>query len=308
MKVLIFSDLHIDDYQRFSIDGSRLYNTVNVVKDVFEIAHKNNINTIIFAGDLFDKPKVIKTFPFVLTVGIFKEMFEKYPNIKVLAIDGNHDLSSKNLSDNDLSITPLFALDMVFKNFVLVNNAVIRIEGNDFVFIPYYNYSDDFFTQLTKMDYNGKKNYLVIHQTPKHSNKMIPFDFDAEVFEDTFDYVFCGHIHKQEQVTPNFLIIGSPLHKDISDFGLDKGVIIFDTDTNKWENVYLDYPKFQYSTDYEKETVVDNVFIMPKIEKKVSTKSKVLGYNMQHDELIKVYIEKVLELPLEYYEIAKTLI
>jgi len=82
---------------------------------------------------------------------------------------------------------------------------------------------------------------LLIHQTPEHSNPMIPFDVQPEEFGCR---VFCGHIHRYEDMG-NLVIIGSPLHRDLEDVGQDKGFLVYDLNADTYDRVLLDYPKFE---------------------------------------------------------------
>ena len=41
-------------------------------------------------------------------------------------------------------------------------------------------------------------------------------------------------------------MVGSPLHRDAGDLGQDKGFLVFDTDSNTFERVILDYPVFDH--------------------------------------------------------------
>lgn len=250
MKFAVISDIHIHNYKKFDENGSRLFNCLRVIEDVFVYANTHSMKYILISGDLYDQQKSLPTVVVNATIHTFKLLFSKYPNIEVIAISGNHDQSSKNLID-DPAITALSHLDVLFDRFHLIDNSSYIIEKNaeliEILGIPYYSHKEHFLSKIDNQPVRNKS-YLMIHQTPKHSNPMIPHDFIGDEFPN-FDYVFCGHIHRHEQISNNVVLVGSPLHRDLGDEGQEKGFLVFDTDNNSYERVILSYPKIKLSND-----------------------------------------------------------
>jgi len=86
----------------------------------------------------------------------------------------------------------------------------------------------------------------MIHQTPNNiSDTTIPADTDPDdpVYS-YYDMVLCGHIHQRQRLAPNFVVVGSPLHRDQGDVGEEKGLLIYDTDDQSIKFFPLDYPRF----------------------------------------------------------------
>ncbi len=234
--MVIFTDLHIHNYQKFSNNSSRLNNCLDVLSEMFKIANKNNL-PILFVGDLFDKQVLLPVEVINKTIEHFADLFDKFPNTKFYAISGNHDQASKNTIAKP-AITALSSLDRVFENFILIDNETVKINNYVVHGIPYYEYIEDFYEKLS----NVKADILLIHQAPNGiSDKYIHTNMDIS-FAKNFKLVLCGHIHKAEKLKDNFIVLGSPLHKDLSDEGQIKGYYIFD-DYNM--TFYpLDYPMF----------------------------------------------------------------
>jgi DNA repair exonuclease SbcCD nuclease subunit len=276
---------------------------------MFEAADALGIQLILFAGDLYDQQKSLPTEVVNQTISTFRELFSKYPNIHFVAISGNHDHNSKNTS-NLKAETGLTHLATIFDNFLLIDNDYIdtgeniRIHG-----IPYYSHKAHYDLALEgcRMNLNTKTNLLLIHQTPRHSNPMIPSDVDPTQYGD-FDFVFCGHIHKRERVAENFVVVGSPLHRDLGDEGETKGFLIFDTHENDYEFIYLDYPRFERVKLNDTPTSVDN-YIIPLIELEEHDSDIDISINDSHNDSLRYYLDAVKPDDSEiYFEIGKSLL
>ena len=315
-KVIIFSDLHIHDYQNFNKDGQRLTNCLRVLEDLFEFANKYGINTILFGGDLFDTPKVLLTSVMNESVKTFIKLFETYPDIKFYAITGNHDQNRKNLIDRPADASNQYLASIFPDNFILFDNKSISLGDDIYISgIPYYehpeHYSQCLDATLERLNTRDRKlggeykDYLFIHQTPHGlGNEMIPTDTNPkdERYK-RFEHVFCGHIHARQDLTDHFTVIGSPIHRDMGDVGENKGFIVMNL--AKPENGYKffelkDYPKFQQRFDDEEEfeNEEDNfVIVKPKVLHVITNSDapEVEKFNtsLENAELLRNYWEAV---------------
>lgn len=255
----LFSDVQIHNYKQFAKGNDRLFHTLDVLDRVWEYAYQVESNFILFSGDWFDSQGSLPTIVVNETIAKLQELREKYPKIICIAITGNHDQASKNLLHSP-AVSALRHLERVLpKNFMCIDNSVVEIPNSDIVVfgIPYYEYPEHFRKMLEKQskeashsDFKGKKKLLMIHQTPTGlGNPNIPFDTDVnDPLYDVFDAVYDGHIHKRQQITPKFLVVGSPLHRTLEDEGQEKGFIgIHTDDITKWDLVSTRglYPEFQ---------------------------------------------------------------
>lgn len=233
MKVLLFSDLHIHDYKSYSKNTDRLENCLKVLDDMESFCLHHNIDTVFFAGDLFDTFQVLMSSVVNETVKRFKDIFDRNENLKIYAISGNHDQGNKNLIGHEAN-SSIEYLNTVFPdNFIIVDNETVNFDnGFSLTGIPYYEYSEHFDKKLDeavdRVEAGSNCNYLMIHQTPKGiGNDMIPVDcVPRDKRFAKFDRVFCGHIHAKQELTDNFLVVGSPIHRDLGDKGQEKGFYV----------------------------------------------------------------------------------
>lgn len=293
MKYAVFSDLHINSYKKYDSNGSRMFNCLSALEDIFRISHIRGITKILFAGDFFDQQKALSIEVIVATTYTLKTVFEKYPKIKLVMISGNHDQSEKNTLDNE-ALNSIIYLDLIFPNIELIDNSAISLSENVVVYgIPYYSYKEHFYAMYNALDLDAAKiNILLMHQTPKHKNPMIPFDVEPQHFE-KFDYVFCGHIHTREQLTKNFALVGSPLHRDLGDLGETKGFLILDTYSLHCEFVELDYPKF---VNTENVDISKDDYVMPAVVKSVDEAPEdEFNYSEEHSKLVTKFCKTVPE-------------
>lgn len=309
MLVLSFSDLHIHNYQAHDRNGSRLANCLNVLELVFKFAHKNGIDCILFSGDLYDNQKALPTEVVNQVFETFAKLFETYNDITFIAISGNHDHASKNLLSSP-AVTALSHLDLMFTNFVLIDNTEFILADNlTVVGVPYYEHSEDFHKALADSLPTLVQGctILLCHQTPSGlNNPNIPFDTDVhnEIY-DNFDLILNGHIHAFQEITPKFINVGSPLHRDLGDLGVDKGFLVIDIDAigegkfYKFVSTKGKYPEFELVHLKQGEEFKKDAFnyLIPIREAKesiaVETNTGEFGGGLTDENLVRNYWKKV---------------
>lgn len=313
MRFTALTDLHIHNYKKFDRGGTRLNHCLNVIIDVFEYNHKNNITYTFFSGDLFDSEKLLPTSVVNRTIEMFMDMFKKYPTQRWLCISGNHDYATKNIPESPAE-TALKHLSIIFPtHFILIDNSMYSCHYQFLASgIPYYEYKEHFIEKLKENNELVQDEYhetysdgdhsesppiiLMIHQTPENSNPNIPFDISADdkLFE-IYDLVLCGHIHKREKLSYKFWLVGSPIHKSLEDEGQKKGFMVFDTENlSEPEFIHLDkYPEFRRSKDIDEET---KDYIIPIIEIE-ETDSDIdetkFEASLKHQDLVTNYWDEV---------------
>jgi DNA repair exonuclease SbcCD nuclease subunit len=232
-KIIAFSDLHIHNYKKNDDNGSRLENCLRVLDIVFEAATDG---VILFAGDLYDSQQRIPTVVVNATVARFKQLFDKYPETTFYAISGNHDHATQNFFNNK-AVSALEHLDKLFDRFVLLDNETVTIDDITIGGIPYYQDKAEFdkANEAMQQKFVSQLNIriLMIHQTPSGlGNPNIPYDLTPQEVKYA-SLVLCGHIHSRQQITEEFLVVGSPIHRDMGDVGTDKGYYIITPNENK---------------------------------------------------------------------------
>ncbi len=246
MKVLVFSDLHVNKYKRFSDGDSRLDDCLNILKQVYKTANDHQIENILFCGDFFDTQYSINTRVLTKTLEVMQKMSEKYPEIYMFGITGNHDLATREGDKYSSAISMFDTITSI--NFLSLDYKAARL-GKDVrvIGIPYKNSEIEFSNELDEIVRNEDVSdaILLVHQTPKK------FHYTGECDEkdprlDPFIKVFSGHIHDRDNYNYNFTMVGNPLHRDLSDAGVEKGCLIFDTDTKVIDFISFEdfYPSF----------------------------------------------------------------
>ena len=308
--MIIISDPHVHNYDRFAKPAIRLKWCLQSIIDAFELAYQNNCH-VLCPGDLFDESGVIPTIVNNWMNKVFKAMFEKYPGVMFIVISGNHDHAHDNYFTNP-SETALEAFSNNFDHFILIDNSYYITENKIAVWgIPYYKNKECFdkaLDQVVEKMYNVKaeRHLLMIHQTPEHSNTMIAFETTHHDPRYTlFDKVFCGHIHKPEDLSDRFYIVGSPLHRDLGDEGQQKRMLIYSIISNE----VIDYPT-NYPTIVRTNETIDNIYAVPVYDEEIPDRPQehfTLGLSDKHEDIVVKYANYC-DLPNKYSETLKALL
>jgi len=231
-KAIVVSDIHVHNYKQFNAQGQRIAQSIKLINYIFRFADKNEINLIMFCGDLFDKFEIISVLVINAVTACFRENFEKYPGIEWLAISGNHDYATKNTIESPGASGQYFLSDIFRNNYYLLDGGMMD-DGEHYtiVTIPYFSNMDDF-RKCMKINYppfTRENLYLMMHQTVWPENPMVPNDIepDDSIF-DPFTQIFNGHIHHPASITEKFINVGSPIHRDAGDVGIRKGFWVVD--------------------------------------------------------------------------------
>lgn len=253
MKVIVTSDWHIHNYKNYSEDDSRMKNIFSSILDMFNYAHQNNIETILFGGDMVERQVTTPIKVILETLQFFKDTFEKFPNIQVIAISGNHDLGEKSIFHTAESLVSwCHIMGNTFEQWHCIDLKSMQVDNLHIFGIPYLEYKEDYDKSLTlvtaqKELSNARYSILLIHQTPHLPGLNIPMDTDPnDERYGVFDQVFCGHIHKRMHLATNFNLIGTPLQHSFDEGGyqVDNGFIEYNVETKEKKYINLNYPKF----------------------------------------------------------------
>ena len=108
MKVLLFSDLHAHAFRPYSKVGpngrnSRLQDALNILEEINTIANENNVDLILFAGDLFH----IRPGVGAMKIPTFNAVFEAVARLRmrsrqVALLVGNHDQGNKEGTEHSI--------------------------------------------------------------------------------------------------------------------------------------------------------------------------------------------------------------
>lgn len=256
---IYFTDLHINRYTQFADKSDRLEDCLIVIDDVYRLAAKKGIKTILFSGDMFDTVKYLFTQVVNETTTRFRKWVDQYPDVKWYAITGNHDFGSKNLPHKP-AISSLHYLAAAFpEQFIIIDNDLVEINGDYIAGIPNYEYPEHFQGQLQAaaatveetVAKNSKVTLLIHQKPPLIDNLAIRPDTDPhDPLYDSFDLILDGDIHASQWITDKFLLGGNPLHRDLADAGKEKGIWVVDLanpckETTKFVSRKGRYPEFR---------------------------------------------------------------
>lgn len=286
MKLLLTCDLHNKKGLTFRL----ILDYLDYLQGYY---HKNDIDKIVIMGDIFNKNSNIKTEIFV---PFFLKLLEmKESGVKFIFIIGNHDIYNK---DYDTLIDTFSPIGKVIKGY-----EEIDLDGKTGGFLSYTNREEELpvskeaqwlFTHLSIANFSFDNSY---HATEKHA-------FKEELFED-YSLVFTGHFHRH-QYRKNIVYVGSPIQLYRGEIGQNKGFVIFDTDSEKWEFVeYTEAPKYIeiYSKDIKniKNIDIKGNFAVVYIDEKIDdfAKLRYILYELGAVDVIPVFLKEENEIITE---------
>lgn len=228
MKILIFSDLHLNTWRSFGLSEKpgitkRLNDQINVLESIKDLISKQHIDIVIFGGDLFHSVGFIPVECLNIAYSFFNWL--KNNNIIYYVTHGNHDLINRETPAwYQSSVTPFV------NSCIKPSNLKIRcVDWNE------------------KIDYDELVNFdiLVLHKQPSIINKFgVKFE-DVNWNQLTVQnrLVFFGHWHIREILLPNCIILGSVMPLTFGDTN-ECGVWIVNSDDWSVEFVEIVSPKF----------------------------------------------------------------
>lgn len=238
MKVLISSDIHINDYSSYNYSyRSRLSQFDKLADRLVEIGKNNGCEELWLLGDILDKPysshpvnHCLKRFLSKLTSN-FKE---------VRYILGQHDMSCKS---NDQSEEDTLITIFDFDDMTYMDKKILELDGHKFGFMNWKSTQDLSWLGDTHLD------ILLGHYTKSEM-------FGQEIDDSKFDLMIHGDIHN-DQVIGKFVSVGNPIQHDLKSMS-NGSCIILDTNTLKWERVRTDpdhtrFLRISYTNDESKE-------------------------------------------------------
>jgi len=219
MKIAVTADVHLTA-------GSDHPERYNALSNILDNLVKQGINTLVIAGDLFDK----ECFTYIR----FEDLCRQYSQIEFHIIPGNHDpdISSRSITGRNISIYDSPGLN--------------EFDGLQFMFVPFRDTSGmgEFLEETVEYkrwvlvghgDYSGGMK----QQNPYEKGTYMPlYRKDIEKFSPW--RVFLGHIHMPVD-NERLYYPGSPCGIDINETGRRR-YIVFDTSSGHVtsENVQTD--------------------------------------------------------------------
>jgi len=254
MRFIYSADIHATGYLQDKIIKEsnlpeRLDSIKNVLHQMSDYARLENINSIIFGGDLLHNKSIIYTDALNLLLDYFREN----KDLTYYLIDGNHDLSSKG----EYSTSALKSLESEI-NIVRYKEAT-KISGDQILLVPYSN-------NMIKDIKNNSCEYLISHfglnEGTLNSGVSLVADLGINDLKGKYKFVYLGHYHSpQEIITKEIEIyyVGSPIQRDWGEKGETKRFLVVDTNTKKTLSVpttgYKEYHELKITQDNKDEVI-----------------------------------------------------
>lgn len=249
MKLLCFSDIHFHHTHRFSHITSEGYTVrelehLSCADDIIRICQEENIDRIVFCGDLY---QTVGDNLSTQTQAAVCEFVDKLRKVKPLdMLVGNHDQSSTTNYKNVHKLIPFKCWDnvTVYDKPTVVNDY--------FVYMPYCT-SDEYAVSILE-NIKDKQNKVVFsHLELKGINlgngiettHGVPLDLLSQ-----FKMTIQGHYHGSSSYGSNIKVIGSTQRLSFKDPGKSRNnIIIYDTETNEIERRSFSCPDWLTFTD-----------------------------------------------------------
>ena len=259
MKIAIITDTHYGARKGADYIHSYFKNFYDNI--FFPYLEKNNIDTIIHMGDVFDSRKSIDYQSLEWSKRVVFEPLKKY---KVHAITGNHDAYYKNT--NKVNSPELLLKD--YDNIITYSKPTeINIGGLDILLLPWIN-SENFEESKEFIDNSKSKiamGHLEINGFKATRGHMMEDGMDVSIFS-KFEKVYSGHFHTRS-TDGKIYYLGNPYEMYWNDVNDKRGFHIFDTETlthtpidNPYKlfyNVYYDDTNYKlFNTSIYKNKIV----------------------------------------------------
>lgn len=265
MKRAYTADIHVEKNKNLPF-------VIKTCKWIGDTCRKQGVDTLTVAGDFGNSRNKIDVYALNKMIEIL--MYWKNLALDIELLLGNHELyHMQNLVENQ-EITSLKAFSGICK--VIDKFEIQRHKDAFFYYIPWVD-NKALYEQMIQTACDAvsrsQKAILVSHQEirgsvtndlarTKNSNGINPTNLG------TFDKAFFGHYHTRQCINDNIYYVGSPITLNHGEAGSDKGLTIYDTETdtveffkNPFNPTYITLP---YDIDYINELINDKQFDITK--------------------------------------------
>jgi DNA repair exonuclease SbcCD nuclease subunit len=245
MKILFFTDLHLDNWSAFAttVEGgynSRFMQQLSTLENILYYAEKREMR-IVFGGDLFNRRLLIPADVLHQTY----ELLAKYDKQPIYFVIGNHDIYDWNSEHNSLAVlsemqhvyvideaTSVYTADNVHLSLVPhgallpTSSASLRSEVPNYyeILVTHYGVNE---ARLGPKDFKMKDDLTV-----------------KQLKELNYDLILLGHIHKPQQLADNITVMGSVMAHSFHETDEVKYYYVFDTETRELTAINSGAPMF----------------------------------------------------------------
>lgn len=270
-KCLLFSDIHVGEYSYGKVDpnsglNQRLLDIQQALDYIYKYAKKNKVDHIFIGGDCYDR-KMPKNHVRKVFTNAIKKFLKA--GMHVYIITGNHDQALSNHTNH--SLVELQEIKDLVPNIHIYNEPeIIIIDDLSFVLFPFVNKNElkikDFREwnkeklQELRAEVSTNKSIMIGHFGTElsliHQKSPLPEDIiELKYLESLkFDLVVLGHIHTNQELSPNIYHVGSTVKTSFNEEKDTKYFMEFDTKDIKVNFIEVpDRPFHTFEVD-----VVDN--------------------------------------------------
>jgi len=267
-KYLVTADLHLKDWndKDYTDEGVplRLVEIIQTFESMCEYAIKNEIDTIVIAGDTNDTKSIVHVTAFTM----FRKILEKYSNLNFIFMHGNHDAASGGDGDYESAIELLLGPANV--------KVLLKPEQRDnIMFVPWSRRMVDYIGESDECD------ILITHMGLSDATLSNGASIKTRLQSSDltrFKLVISGHYHKPQQVN-HVWYVGSPIQLRRDEFNEDKRFLIIDSETLEVESVsttgYRRYYQFVIDENSDQEEITKQAIEFKEQGHNVVVRSKI---------------------------------
>lgn len=228
-------DFHLDSpLESFEDSDARRLMLLDSFGQVVEAAREHEADLLFLCGDLFDNEGVRRE-----TVAYIREKLRTIPEVKVLAVPGNHDFFGVSDTWQELTGEANFFLFTEFETLFLEEPG-ITVHGAGFL---NRTEPETLLPELAVLD-RRRPNFLLMHGDVAASSLYNPLSQDRL---DRFDYCALGHRHEHQILgrKQHIVYAGNPCARNFLEKG-SKGCVLGSFDDGKLATAFrpFHFPTF----------------------------------------------------------------
>lgn len=254
MRVLVYTDLQATEGAELCRGQSNVplqrYRTAKFFIEAEKIARAHSVDAIWDLGDTLDNRSEIPVPTIQVTEAGLRWLMQGKPSTLCYKLIGNHEQQQKALGVHTGALfNPFFC---VVPGCAVFDWGKIEKDGPLIIAVafPYdTKATEEWLRNAIVRGRQVDRNIIILAHIPligaKMSSGMATGGLDPACLEGA-DLALMGHIHKHQEVRPNYWYLGSPFQQDFGEAGDPKYVAILDTQTLKLEFIPLDgFPQYR---------------------------------------------------------------
>jgi DNA repair exonuclease SbcCD nuclease subunit len=272
MKVLIFSDLHLHEWSYAarleSGTNSRLLAQVKALWEMADYCRNQDIRKVVFCGDMFHKHGTLTAPVITSAYSAFSHWFGewawKYDTDTFYFLVGNHDMGAG-----------YHCMDWLSQFGHVITGP--KILWDNFWGCGYTEDKENLTWMLDRTD-----GVIFLHQgvsgVKMGSGRVLNEILTPVMVEKSpVKHVFTGHYHKHERVSNKLTVVGSLMQHTWADAGTSHGFLVYETDTDTFEQIPTSAPLFVRYPECGKTGVKNNYVRCENIDEETKKELYLLG-------------------------------